>query len=318
MSRVIRVLCCAAIGVFLLLLPATSSAASPSPSPSPALETVIAAPPTGYTAITSDGVVLGRFTAHDWAVTASGASPTETETTLKNLGFVDGFAKAWSSASARRAIVEIVMAFSGGGGAKRALDALQKTDKADTHYQHPNTITGIGNYYGAHFTPANGTFEDEFTFTKGNDLFLVLAVGAKDDVLTVATDQATSQFNGAPAETIPSSQWPENAQHSPAFQVGYVIGALIPIVLIAGLVVLLVVLVRRRQRPGQVPLGAYSTAGAPAAVQMSDDGKFWWDGQTWRDADHEPPPFAQRSSDGSLWWDGRTWRPVPPPQTPSA
>jgi hypothetical protein len=55
---------------------------------------------------------------------------------------------------------------------------------------------------------------------------------------------------------------------------------------------------------------------APAGVQLSDDGKYWWDGQAWKDASLEAPPSAQRSSDGTLWWDGRNWRPVP--QSPPA
>jgi hypothetical protein len=44
---------------------------------------------------------------------------------------------------------------------------------------------------------------------------------------------------------------------------------------------------------------------------MSPDGAFWWDGQTWRDAQHEVPPAAQRSADGAFWWDGQKWRAVP-------
>src|SRR5438067_308685 len=66
------------------------------------------------------------------------------------------------------------------------------------------------------------------------------------------------------------------------------------------------------RRRGSAPAAMVGAGGAPAgAVQMSDDGNYWWDGQTWRDAAHETPPMAQRSGDGTLWWDGRTWRPVP-------
>jgi hypothetical protein len=210
-----------------------------------------------------------------------------------------------------------VMAFTGGSGAKRALTALEATDKADTHYNHADTINGIDSYYGAHFT-SGGAFEDEFVFVKGNDLFIVILAGAVDNVLTPATDQAKSQFDSAPAETIPSSQWPENQTSSnAAFGVGTIIGILIPIVLVLAIIAVVVGVIRRRQRPAMMAAAAGTYAPPVMAgsgeVQMSPDGNFWWDGQAWKDAAHEAPPFAQRSSDGALWWDGRTWRPVPQP-----
>src|SRR5436305_271579 len=100
------------------------------------------------------------------------------ELTVKpyRFGFVDGYGKEWTSATARRALIEAVMAFNGGSGAKKALTALEATDKADTNYKHSDTITGIDPYYGAHFT-SSGAFEDEFVFVKGNDLFLVIVAG---------------------------------------------------------------------------------------------------------------------------------------------
>jgi hypothetical protein len=98
-----------------------------------------------------------------------------------------------------------------------------------------------------------------------------------------------------------------------------------------GFIVVVVVLLaffllRRRAAPAP----AYAMAGGypmteapgpgepPASLQMSPDGNYWWDGQTWRDAAHEAPPWAQRSSDGIYWWDGSNWRPVPPAPQPPA
>jgi len=57
-------------------------------------------------------------------------------------------------------------------------------------------------------------------------------------------------------------------------------------------------------------------AGGAGAIQLSEDGNYWWDGQTWRDSSREVPPTAQRSFDGVTWWDGRSWRPVPPATEP--
>jgi hypothetical protein len=67
-----------------------------------------------------------------------------------------------------------------------------------------------------------------------------------------------------------------------------------------------------------VPIqGSFPAAVAvpPSAVQMSDDRRSWWDGATWRDAEHEVPPGAQRSTDGQFWWDGQAWRPIGPGPT---
>jgi len=309
-----RFLCSAAVCA-LALAPLTALAASPSPSPG--LNTVLTPAPSGFAELTTASL-HGEFTAHDWAVNASGASPQETESTLNRFGFVDGYGKEWSSASLRRGLVEAVMAFNGGSGAKKALTALESTDKADSHYSHADTITGIDTYYGAHFTPS-GAFEDEFVFVKGNDLFIVIMAGAQDTVLTPATDQAKTQFDSAPAETIPSSQWPENQQSPSSSGLGAV-GLIVPIVIVAAIIAAVVGVIRRRQRPPAMAVGTYAppSMSPTGEVQMSPDGNFWWDGQAWKDAAHEAPSFAQRSTDGSLWWDGRTWRPVPQGQQPPA
>ena len=46
-------------------------------------------------------------------------------------------------------------------------------------------------------------------------------------------------------------------------------------------------------------------------VLMSPDGKAWWDGNAWQDADLRVPPEAVRSPDGTQWWDTARWRPLP-------
>src|SRR5438105_1676256 len=126
-----------------------------------------------------------------------------------------------------------------------------------------------------------------------------------------AHDWATTkaQSDAAPASTIPTGQWPENAVKpvsgsSAALGIGVIAAIIVAIVAVIGFLAM-----RRR---GSAPAAMVGAGGAPAgAVQMSDDGNYWWDGQTWRGAAHETPPMAQRSGDGTLWWDGRTWRPLP-------
>ncbi len=307
-NRQLQALAAAAIAT-LALTPLSADAATPSPSPS--LDKVLAPPPSSDFAELTTGVLHGQFDAHDWATTNStGSAATETETTLKKDGFVDGYGKEWGQASAGHAMIEAVMAFTGGKGARSALTAIEASDKADSNYKHANTISGIDNYYGAHFADTQtNTFVDLYVFVKGNDIFFVVLASGKDDVLTVATNQTKTQFDSAPASTIPTSQWPENiANKSSSFPV-------VPVVVVLAIVLAVVVVgvvLATRRRGGAMP----AMAGGAGAIQLSEDGNYWWDGQTWRDSSREVPPTAQRSFDGVTWWDGRSWRPVPPATEP--
>ncbi|TMC52521.1 MAG: hypothetical protein E6J20_11330 [Chloroflexi bacterium] len=329
------------IAAFAALMLWPLNAAAATPSPSPALDSVLAKPPGSDFAELTTGQLHGKFTSHDWATSngTSGTSAAETEATLNRDGFLDGYGKTWASSSAGHAMVEAVMAFKGGAGAKKALTALEASDKADPSYKHADTVSGIDPYYGAHFAESSSnTVGDLFVFAKGNDIFFVILASAKDDVLTLAAQQAKTQYEAAPASTIPSSQWPENAVSNTASS--FPVAALgIAIAFIVVVVALVAFLALRRRGPAPMMAGAVAAtpdmsggagswaagaAGMPGSnIQMSPDGNYWWDGQGWKDAAQEAPPTAQRSSDGTLWWDGRTWRPVPqagqPPETkPSA
>jgi len=334
MSRVKRL----ALAVTVALFALTPLVASATPSPSPSLDTVLAKPPADFTELTTS-TLHGEFSAHDWATSNSSSggsstvSPTETENTLNSDGFLDGYGKTYVQTSQSHALIEAIMAFKGGEGAKSALTSLEKSDKSDPSYKHADTISGIDNYYGAHVADTStSTVIDLFVFSKGNDVFLIVAASTKDDVLSLATSQAKSQFDSAPSSTIPTSQWPENA--TPAASAG---GSALTFVILAGVILVVigaVVYVMRSRRRVAAPVGGFTpmsgypmavppgspmtesppmqAAPAPAsAVQMSDDGYYWWDGQTWKDASLAAPPQAQRSADGTQWFDGKTWRPVP-------
>lgn len=294
------------IVVALTLLP-TSAAAAP-PSPSPSLDTVLARPPAGDFNELTNSAFNGAFTAHDFAnLSNDGNVATQTENTLNHYGFVEGYGKTWKQESSGHGLIEAVMAFAGGQGAKGALTALHKGDESDASYRYPDSITGISTYYGAHFVDTtNNSFEDFFGFVKGNDVFAILFVSSHDDVAALAAAQAHSQYDVAPSSTIPRSQWPENAaKASPVLLAGLAIAGT-AVLVVVGLAVFLAV---RRRSPAMA--GAYAMAGIPVdAVQMSPDGYYWWDGQAWREASKEAPPKAQRSSDGAYWWDGRMWRPA--------
>jgi hypothetical protein len=257
-------------------------------------------------------------------VTSDSTQAADIEKTLTHDGFVDGYGETWIHQASQRAMVEAVIAFTGARGARSWLTAAEAGDKADPNYVRADSITGINPYYGGHFKySSSNTVGDVFSFVKGNDVFIVGVVSTKDDVLSLAATQTKSQYDQAPTATIPSSQWPENATGAsgsfPLLAVG-IIGVLIVLAVAAVLALAL------RRRGGMTPAmaggaGAVAAPGAfdsPSAtgVQMSTDGKYWWDGQNWRDAAYEVPPSAQRSGDGALWWDGQNWRPVPHAQPP--
>jgi hypothetical protein len=298
-------------GAVLALLPLAAAA---SPSLSPTLDKALAnAPTSDYVEAnaTASGVIEGPFDAAHYAATSS-AKATQIQATLQHDGFVAGYGRTWIQRASQHVLVEAVLAFNGGDGAKKWLAASEVADKADTNYQHAVSITGINSYYGAHFYyTSSKAYGDGFAFVKGNDYFFVIAVSAKNDTGPIATTQTTAQYNFAPSETIPSSQWPENASHPASNLVGFLV---VPIIVLAVLIVVVAFVVRRSRRatpsiaPAAVPAMA---APAPAVIQMSADGRFWWDGQGWKDTEQAIPPNAQRSGDGQSWWDGRGWRPLP-------
>ena len=292
-----------------LVAAALVTAATPSPTPS--LDSVLAAPPAGFVEVTT-AQLHGQFTAEEYAADADASKQATIVATMHHDGFIDGYGKTWLSQSAQHVMLEVVLAFTGGKGARDWLTAAEIADKNDPNYAHEDTTSGLGTYYGAHLFDKTGkTYGDEFSFVKGNDVFAVAVVSARDDALAQAATQAASQFASAPEATIPSAQWPENTSsaHGFAYYLGTLIAAALILVLIVGVVGVVVGWTRRRN-------AARAMAYAPAAVQLSPDGNFWWDGQAWRDATREAPPYAQRSGDGAHWWDGRTWRPVPQAQPP--
>ena len=304
------------------LLPATAVAA---PSPSPALSSILAPPPkTDYKEASTTNTTLleGQFDAKTFVTKTGASNPDAVLQTLNREGFIDGYWRTWVQSGTQHVLIEVAIAFGGGAGAKRWLGAAELAAKGEASYTKSLSTTGIDTYFGAHYLyPVNHSVGEEFAFVKGNDYFDLVFVSPKDDLGTSAPTQATSQYTFAPDATIPKSQWPETTTSSTAFQAGFAVGRILFFVLIAAVIVAvigIVIWLRRRPRlvgavPGAMPgvmAGAMPVAAAAPAPQMSPDGAFWWDGQTWRDAQHEVPPAAQRSADGAFWWDGQKWRPV--------
>jgi hypothetical protein len=301
----------AAIAAGMLLNPLTAHA---SPNPSPSLDRVLVVPQvSGYVEVDAgQGLLEGPFSAKDFAAASSQLSAVRIQAALQGDGFVAGYGRTWIDQPNQRALAELVIAFKGGAGAKKWMSSSEKSDKADQTYARGISVSGIDPYYGVHMTsPTQPSFVDIVGFVKGNDYFAIGTAAEVDDLGAAVTSQAKGQYDFAPQQTIPPSQWPENtstltekvARLAPGLTID---GAFVA--LLAGVVLIGVGLVRRRGRRSITPALA-----ADNTVHMSDDGHYWWDGLAWRNASEEAPPAALRSVDDYYWWDGRLWRPVPRP-----
>jgi hypothetical protein len=306
-----RPVLCALVLTASALLPLSAAAVV---SPSPSLAQIMLPAPGGYTGQRST-VLSGTFTSQNLS-SAWGTRSAQAQSALEQDGFVDGYGLMVVNEAAQRALIEYIVAFAGGQGAKDWLSFAEAGDKADPTYQHADSISGIASYYGAHNVYPSHDVSDAFAFVKGNDVFVVGFESTQDDVLSLAISRAKSQYDSAPDSTIPAAQWPENfktpassqggASQGAAIALEGLIGGVFILALVVGLIWLVVALIRRSRGRPTAPDG-----GTWSAAPVSPDGGYWWDGQAWRDAAHEVPAAAQRSADGHFWWDGRQWRPVP-------
>lgn len=312
-----RLLCLLGVGAIAL---AQSVAALAAPSPSPALDGILVPPPgTGFVeqARGTPGIFEGPFDADGYAQITATADTTKAKAALSADGFLSGFGRTWVSQAAQKIYVEAVMAFGGAKGAKTWLNQSEVADKGEPTYQHAITIDGIDSYYGARLVdPASPIYADAYVFVKGNDTYLVSTVSTKDDLATTAATQTKRQYDSAPPYTVRPSDWPESKASNVAVGAVKIVGGVLAGILVVGLIVATLLIVRSRRPPMlAVPLQGVPSSGAqplPAMpVQLSEDRKQWWDGTSWRDAEHDVPPTAQRSDDGRFWWDGHNWRPIP-------
>lgn len=289
----------ALLGACLALVPAVVEADT---NLQPPLDRVLAVPPAGYVALNLQGYPHGFVGLADFASLFGPDAVADASQNLQQDGFIGGYSLQWADASVPHALIEYVIAFSGGKGATNWLAYAKAADLKDPTYKHADTIPGLGqDWYGEHNVSSDGYTGDAFLFAKGNDVFAVGFISRHDDVLTAAVDQARSQYVFAPDYTLPPAQWPENATAPPeTFPLSGVLTVALVVAALAALGGFAYYRVAAgRPRP------------APVSLQITSDGNFWFDGTNWIESSTAAPPFAPRSPDGAAWWDGATWRPVP-------
>ena len=256
-------------------------AVAASPSPSPSLDRLIASPPSADFAedTESSGTPIGAFDLASYVSFLDPPNPTPVESTLKREGFVAGYGKSWTQQSLNRGLVELVVAFAGGQGARRWLTANEAAAKTDEFYKGAITVNGLGAYYGVHYAnPSGKAFADVISFVKGNDFFVVGFVSSADNLGNAAGSQSKLQYDFAAADSIRPADWPENMQSSRSqIDAGKLSADVFVAVLAIGFLVWVWLRIRRNRR-----------AAATAPPQMSPDGRYWWDGQAWREV--QPPP----------------------------
>src|SRR2546429_9303280 len=117
------------------MLPA--SAAMAAPDPKPHLSQVLAEPPTtSYVELASHtpGILEGPFDAGTDASIGGIDMPSNINTLAKDC-LISGFGRSWVQQSPSRVMVEIVVAFTGGDGAKQWLAQSQDADMTDPTFQ---------------------------------------------------------------------------------------------------------------------------------------------------------------------------------------
>lgn len=280
-----------------------------SPTLNPSLQTVLAPPPDTYKTNVSSRLV-GNFTASTYAG-SWGSDATVGLNDLQLDGFVAGYGLTRAEPASGRILAEFVIAFMGQRGAQRFLASDKAENLASPHYQHADPAAGLGqSFFGAHEAQTSPPLiTDGFEFVKGNDMFGVWLFAAKDDsLLAHAQAQARAQYDAAPAETIPSADWPENVAASTSnqgFSLGSGPGVYMVLAVIAVLLAIGAFLWMRR--------GELQPEKPKVIQQMTADGQYWFNGTYWIATSEMAPPWAQRSKDGAFWWDGRAWQAVPRP-----
>jgi hypothetical protein len=272
------------------VLSAPAIAASPSRA---ATSDLVAGPPSGSW---TESKYTGPITVNDVYGSPTASAP----------GFKDAYRKSWDQTEV--GLDDDLVHYTSVFWAAYALASFRSGAQKDEHTSYQTLSRfGAGAFEVTYPADSTGYKSDEIYFTEGDYMAAVSMAAAGSIARDVLLDQTTRQFALLP---IPAAEFRS---------IGYgVLGGTLVVVLIlvvmAASVVLVVIFARRRSATARV--GMYAVpygvpAIAPAAAHLSDDRRYWWDGQAWQNTAVRIPPWAPISPEGTQWWDGAAWRPMP-------
>lgn len=303
----------AGVAVCLALAPfAAVAAASPSPDAESLRALLVGAPDLAWVELTpgDTSVLEGPFTADYYAKTEYDSASAQ-DSVIRRLnfdGFVAGYGRTFERNHHQDWIVDDVKAFGDSAGAL-SYWAWMRDFLGTSIGVSPIDSSTIPQSFGYNYA-YKGFHATEIIFPKAVDVFTIRLGSYTDFMLADGLAQAQRQYKLATTVVAPSptsSALPRlTASDTAAYDIGRLAGTLIVVALGVGVILLVIGLVVRARRRPAIPW-----TGAPLAVQMSPDRKYWWDGMAWQDAVAVAPAHAQRSPDGAYWWDGVSWRPVP-------
>jgi len=272
------------------VLSAPAIAAGPSRA---ATSDLVAGPPSGSW---KESKYTGPITVNDVYGSPTASAP----------GFKDAYRKSWDQTEV--GLDDDVVHYTSLFWAAYALASFRGGAQKDEHtsYQALNGF-GAGAFEVTYPADSSGYKWDQMYFAQG-DYMAAVSMGATGAIArNVLLDQTSRQFALLP---IPAAEF-----RSIGYGVlGGTLVAVLILVVMAASVVLVVIFARRRSATARV--GMYAVpygvpAIVPAIAHLSDDRRYWWDGQAWQNTAMRIPPWAPISPEGTQWWDGAAWRPMP-------
>ena len=220
-------------------------------------------------------ILSGGFTAHSYAayLQAAGSSPGTTESALNLYGFRDGYAREWEQRGSQDVLIERVFEFGDDRGASFWYADLKGGAQTISEYRSAVPIS-VPNSFAAAYVYADGIKQWRAEFWKGNLVFVIHTDADTNDLSTLAVQQATAEYESAPASTVSTAKAGSQSVSSALLVV--FAAAIALIVVIAVVIVIAYTQAQSRRR-----------RAAYANVHVSPDGHWWWDGQAWRPM---PPP----------------------------
>lgn len=213
--------------------------------------------------------------------------------------FVDAYRSVWTAQTPRRIMADRLEHYSSTVWAAFRYGQSHGASLKNKQHSSVNDVSGFGPnaYEVTDPVDANGFLRDSIIFQQGDYLAVISLYDMTQPDHAMLLDQAKRQFDLVP---LPVAEY--NAiGHGIVVTIIVVVLAVLAIAIIAGAIVLIVT--QRRRGPQLQPA---------AALRMSPDRTYWWDGRSWQDASRRMPAGAQLSPDGMYWWDGVSWRLRPP------